>query len=88
MAEMKTKRTKELPDPETIRGKETLSPEELAVMLGCGRTTAFDILRSGAIPSFTLGRLRRVRRIDAERYIEKKIGQNIKLSPPARGDNA
>jgi excisionase family DNA binding protein len=65
-----TRRTKTLPSSEEVRVKETLSPEDLAVVLGCGRTTAYTILANREIPSFRIGRLRRVRRVDVERYLE------------------
>ena len=61
-AEKTTRRAKVLPSPEEVRVKETLSPEEMAVVLGCGRTMAYRILANSEIPSFTIGRLRRVRR--------------------------
>ena len=64
------RRTKTLPTPEEVRAKETLSPEDLAVILGCGRTTAYGILATSEIPSFRIGRLRRIRRVDVERYLE------------------
>ena len=66
-------KTKPQPSPEEVRSKETLSPEDVAVLVGCGRTTAYKLLADGSIPSFTVGRLRRVRRADAERFIEERI---------------
>ena len=72
MAETDTRHMKERPDPNTVRAKETLSAEEVAVVLGCGRTLAYSLLRDGSIPSFTVGRLRRVRRADVEAYIEQR----------------
>jgi excisionase family DNA binding protein len=47
-----------------------LSPEELAIYLGCGRTYAYGLVADGSIPSVKLGRLRRVRRVDADAFIE------------------
>ena len=63
-----------LPSPEEVRAKETLSPEEMAIVLGCGRTTAYRLLKDSEVPSFTIGRLRRVRRADVERYIAGRVG--------------
>ncbi len=57
----------------TATVKAVLSPEELAEFLGVGRTTAYGLLRTGEIPSFTIGRLRRVRRRDAEDFMEERI---------------
>lgn len=48
-----------------------LSPEELATYLGCGRTFVYHLLANGSIPSVKLGRLRRVRRVDADAFIER-----------------
>ena len=54
--------------------KEVLSPEALAGYLRCGRTTAYALLADGTIPGFTIGRLRRVRRVVVDRYIAKRLG--------------
>ena len=53
--------------------RELLSPEQLADYLGCGRTFAYELLAgpNPAIPSFKIGRLRRVRRVDVDRYVEQ-----------------
>ena len=64
---------KTTPTSEEVRDKEILSPEEVAAVLGCGRTMAYSLIRSGAIPSFTIGRLRRVRRTDLDRFIEERV---------------
>ena len=53
--------------------RDVMTPEQLAHYLGCGRTHAYAILRSGDIPSFTIGRLRRVRRVDVDRYVERRL---------------
>ncbi len=53
-----------------------LSPEKLATYLGCGRTYAYKLLADGSIPSVKLGRLRRVRRQDADRFIEQLSEQS------------
>jgi excisionase family DNA binding protein len=58
--------------------KELLSPEELAEVLGCGRTYAYQLLRVQAIPSFKLGKLRKVRRRDVERFIEEQAAASAK----------
>jgi excisionase family DNA binding protein len=48
-----------------------LSPEQLAAYLGCGRTFAFKLIAESRIPSIKLGRLRRVRRQDADAFVER-----------------
>lgn len=50
-----------------------LTPEELVDYLRCSRTYAYQILARGEIPSLKLGKLRRIRRQDAELYIEQKV---------------
>jgi excisionase family DNA binding protein len=51
--------------------RELLSPEQLAEHLGCGRTYAYSLLAgpNPSICSFKIGRLRRIRRVDVDRYI-------------------
>jgi excisionase family DNA binding protein len=52
-----------------------LSPEQLAEHLGVGRTHVYALLAgpNPAIPSFKVGRLRRVRRVDVEAFIEHRL---------------
>ena len=54
----------------TTREKEVLNPEELAEYLGIGRSFCYELLRDEEIPSFKIGRLRKVLRRDAERFLE------------------
>ena len=51
--------------------REILAPEELADFLGCGRTFAYKLLAEKSIPSFKVGKLRRVRLSDARDYVER-----------------
>ena len=53
--------------------KRLLSADELARELGVGRTTAYALLWSGQIPSMKVGRLRKVRREDAEAFIQARM---------------
>jgi len=46
-----------------------LTAEDAAERLGIGRTTMFALIRSGAVESVLIGRLRRIRVADLERYI-------------------
>jgi excisionase family DNA binding protein len=50
-----------------------LSPQELSGVLGLGRTSTYAILSSGAIPSVRIGRLRKVRRADVDKFIEDRL---------------
>jgi excisionase family DNA binding protein len=50
-----------------------LSPEQLAAYLGIGRTLAYQLLAEKRIPSFTIGKLRRVRKADVDRYVEERL---------------
>jgi excisionase family DNA binding protein len=56
----------------TSANKELLGPEELAEVLGCGRTYAYQLLRNREIPSFKLGKLRKIRRRDVELFIDER----------------
>jgi len=51
--------------------RDLLSPEQLAEHLGCGRTYAYSLLGgpNPSIRSFKIGRLRRIRRVDVDRYV-------------------
>jgi excisionase family DNA binding protein len=55
---------------------EVLTPEELAQYLKCGRTYAYSLLARKIIPSFKLGRLRRIRRRDAEQFLERAVDES------------
>jgi len=45
-----------------------LTVEEAAERLGIGRTTTFALIRTGALRSVRIGRLRRVRTTDLDSY--------------------
>jgi excisionase family DNA binding protein len=60
-------------DSERQTNESLLTPEELAQYLNCGRTYAYRLLALGEIPSLKLGKLRRVRRTDAKRYVATKV---------------
>ncbi len=47
-----------------------LSPEELRVWLGIGRTKCYEILSRNEIPSYQIGKLRRIKRADVEEWLE------------------
>ena len=55
------------------QSKRLLSAADLARELGIGRTTAYALLWSEAIPSMKVGRLRKVRREDLEAYIKTRM---------------
>jgi excisionase family DNA binding protein len=50
-----------------------LSPKEVRQLLGLGRTYTYQLLATGAIPSVRIGRLRKVRRVDLEKFIEERL---------------
>ena len=63
------------PMPQTESPEHLLSPEELALYLGIGRTNAYALLARGEIPSLRLGKLRRVRKRDVDVFIEERLMQ-------------
>jgi len=50
-----------------------MSLKSLAEYLDCGTTFAGDLIASGAIPSFKVGSLRRVRKADVDAYVARCI---------------
>jgi excisionase family DNA binding protein len=51
--------------------KEWFTTDELICWLGLGRTKTYELLRSGEIPSYRIGRIRRIRRQDVEAWLER-----------------
>jgi excisionase family DNA binding protein len=58
---------------EAARTEYPMSPEELAKFLGLSRTRTYELLSAGIIPSVHIGRLRRVRRTDVDRFVESRL---------------
>ena len=56
---------------ETERTEYLMSPEELAKFLG--RTRTYELLSAGIIPSVRIGRLRKVRRTDVDKFIQSHL---------------
>lgn len=48
-----------------------LKPEEVARALGLGRSKVYQFLATGALPSLTIGRSRRIHRDALERFIRR-----------------
>lgn len=66
----------EAPDrePATNSAHDLLTIEEVAERLRIGRTTAYKLLRNGALPSLDLGaRVRRVRASDVLAYLRGRL---------------
>ena len=47
--------------------------EELRGWLCLGRTKAHELVAGGEIPSYKIGRLRRIRKADVERYLAARV---------------
>ncbi|WP_205750073.1 helix-turn-helix domain-containing protein [Cryobacterium sp. SO1] len=50
-----------------------LTSEEVAESLGIGRSTVYDLLRLGTIPSVKIGRSRRVAVVSVRAYAERLL---------------
>ena len=62
------------PNPQTAEPTEYLmNVEELARFLGLGRTYTYRLLAEGEIPCVRIGRLKKVRRGDAEKFVEARM---------------
>jgi excisionase family DNA binding protein len=48
-----------------------LTVEQVQEMLQVGRTFAYALINSGELPSYRVGRLRRVRQRDVEHWLEE-----------------
>lgn len=48
-----------------------LTPRELQERLVCGRTKLYELLGSGAIRSYRVGKLLRIREEDVEQFLER-----------------
>jgi excisionase family DNA binding protein len=60
--------------PQTEERTEYLmTPGEVARFLGLGRTRTYELLSAGIIPCVRIGRLRRVRRTDVDRFVESRL---------------
>ncbi len=53
--------------------QEWFTVEELRGWLGLGRTKAHELVAAGGIPSYKIGRLRRIRKADVERYLAAHV---------------
>jgi len=56
--------------------REWFTTDELIRWLGLGRTKTYELLRSGEIPSYRIGRVRRIRRQDVEAWLERNRYQS------------
>jgi len=54
------------------RQEEWITPEQLREWLGIGKTKCYEMLSRSEIPSYRIGKLRRIRRSDVERWLENQ----------------
>ncbi len=52
-----------------------LTPGQVATILGMSRSTVYEMLNSGALPSVRVLRSRKIRRTDLERLIQEGTGE-------------
>lgn len=50
---------------------EFLRPDEVSRLLRCGRTKTYELLRTGEVPSYRVGRRRIVRRSDINAWLSE-----------------
>lgn len=62
----------------------TFTVEEAAKVLGIGRGTAYEGVRTGQIPSITVGRRRLVPRAALLKLLEEPSGGSENEDPPSR----
>lgn len=61
-----------------VQDKEWFTTDELVQWLGLGRTKTYELLRSGELPSYKFGRVRRIRHSDVEVWLERHRCQTSK----------
>lgn len=68
--------------PSEISPEDLLTLKEAREMLHCGRTKLYELMKSGELPSLTIGGTR----FTTRQYVAAYLGQRAKLSrPPGRG---
>ena len=61
-------------NPETEERTEYLmSAEDVAKVLALGRTRTYELMSNGTLPCVRIGRLRRVRRTDVDKFIQSHL---------------
>jgi excisionase family DNA binding protein len=53
-----------------------LRPDEVAAILGLGRSTIYELLRAGELPTVHIGRAARIPARDLQRWIERRSSAN------------
>ena len=56
--------------------RRTVTVEEAAAMLGIGRSTAFDLVTSGQLQSFTIGRRRLVVVSGIDEFVRRRLAES------------
>ncbi|HKS69072.1 MAG TPA: helix-turn-helix domain-containing protein [Ktedonobacterales bacterium] len=60
-------------EPVPLSQRLLLRPEEVAAILGLGRSTIYELLRAGELPTVHIGRATRIPARDLHRWIEQRI---------------
>jgi excisionase family DNA binding protein len=62
---------------EVVMGRILMRPIEVAEALGIGRSTAYGLLASGAIPSIRVGRQLRVPADELAAWVKAQVGKRV-----------
>lgn len=69
-------RAPEVPMPQPAPSKLLLDVNEAAAMLGCGKTTFYQLLTQGEIPLIKIGRLTRIPVTELTEYVNRKVRES------------
>jgi excisionase family DNA binding protein len=69
----------DLPDQPTI----LLRAEEVAILLGLGRTKVFEMLATGELPTVRIGRCVRIPRRELDHWVQARTQPQYRGEPPA-----
>lgn len=72
-------------DPAKVPGRLAYSVEEAAELLGIGRTFMFQLIATGEIDSFKIGKRRKIARDAIDAYIERLRAQQAPASTQQSG---
>ncbi len=74
-------------EPEYKRSLQLLSVPEVGELLGMGRSWVYQQIRSGEMPSVSLGGSVKVRRQDLEAYIQRRLRGGGETPPSGEAEN-
>lgn len=64
-------------EAQEVQAQGAIRPEKAADLLDCSRAKVYQLMKAGELPSFKIGRSRRIRLVDIHAYVARELSAQL-----------